>query len=159
MQVEHKAGEFLYLPPEPERRPEYQTKRNYIYPDIRVEIRHLSFELALGFDEIIEAVEAEKSSVGGIGVEIRIGEMRHKNVRGTVRLQHSNNLAHQKFEVADMFEDAGAVDFVRASVGQERQSLFEVRDNIYTWEVDFIDTDSVLFFLCPATQLQAHPLA
>jgi hypothetical protein len=159
VEVKHKAGQLFYLPSKPERRPEYQSQGNYIYPYIRVEIRHLSFELALGFDEIIEAVEAEKSSVGGIGVEIRIGEMRHKNVRGAVRLQHSNNLSHQKFEVADMFEDAGAVDFVRASVGQERQSLFEVSDNIYAWEVDFIDTDSVLFFLCPATQLQAHPPA
>jgi len=159
VEIKNKAGEFFYPFPETELRPEYQTNRNDVYPDVRVEIRHFPFELARGVDKIIEAVQPEKSPVGGIGVKIWIRKMRHKDVRGAVWLQHSHNFTHQKFKVVYMFKDADAMDFVGTSIRQERQSIFEVSNNVHNRQVCFINTYPALFFPRSAAKLDTQPLA
>jgi hypothetical protein len=158
MEVKDKTGKLFNPFPEPERRGEYQTKRNDAYPDVRIEIRHLPFELVVGIDKIIETVQAEKPPVGGVGVKIGIGKMRHKDVCNTLWLQHSNNLTHQKLKVAYMLQNAGAMDFIGASVGQESQSIFKVGDDVNAGQICLINAYPALFFLCSTTQLQAHLL-
>ena len=66
-----------------------------------------------------------------------------------VLFQNSNYFRHQVLEVLYMSQKMPSMNLINRVVGQETKPVFEIVHNIYTGQVDCINTYPSLFFRAP----------
>ncbi|MBE0535086.1 MAG: hypothetical protein IH624_05395 [Phycisphaerae bacterium] len=89
---------------------------------------------------------------------MRIGKVRHKNVRPAFRLQDAKHFGQQAFHILHMFQNASAVDLVNGPVGKERQALLKVRHDVDSLQVNLVDTDRAGFLSAAASDVDNDSL-
>jgi hypothetical protein len=81
--------------------------------------------------------------MGRVGVDVRVGEVRHHGAELATRLEHAGSLADQTLGVGDVLEEVLRVDGSHRSVGQRPQHLESVADHVDSRQFDQIDADGL----------------
>ena len=109
---------------------------------------------------IVETVKSEKTNMGGIGIVVRVGEVRHHQMTAAIILQDPHNLFEKLIKIIDMLEEAAGMDLINAFIGQKGEAFFKIGNNVDMGQIDPVYADPAIirqrFYLITATEFNNY---